>query len=126
MGIGGISALLSLLMLALIQRQFSMWNTTQEGYYFLSTGLYIVVLLILLIGVSWGLRAGEAAEELWKVIGGIVVGIVSLATAYYVFTGLVLNGGVNVIFTALVSVVITITVNTIFYLILNVSDKRLS
>ena len=125
-GIGGISTLLSLLMLALIQRQFSMWNATREGYYFLSTGLYIVVLLVLLLGVSWGLRTGEAAEQIWKATSGIIVAIVSLATAYYVITGFALGGGVNSTFAALVSVVTAIAVNMIFYLTLNLSDKRLS
>jgi len=125
-GIGGISTLLSLLMLALIQRQFSMWNTTQEGYYALSTGLYVVVLVVLLIGVSWGLKTGEAAERIWKATAGVVTSIVSFVTAYYLITGIALGGGVNSTYSALVSIATIVPVLLIFAFVLGVSKTRRS
>lgn len=125
-GIGGISTLLSLLMLALIQRQFSMWNITQEGYYLLSTGLYVVVLMIFLIGVSWGLKTGASAERIWKATGGLVTSIVSFATVYYVTNGFILGGGVNVIYSAGVSMMTMTVALLIFFFVLGVSKTKLS
>ena len=125
-GIGGISTLLSLLMLALIQRQFSMWNITQDGYYILSTGLYVVVLMIFLIGVSWGLKTGKTAERIWKATGGLVTSIVSFATVYYVIDAFILGGGVNEIYSAGVSISTMTVALLIFFFVLGVSKTKLS
>ena len=125
-GIGGISTLLSLLMLALIQRQFSMWNITQDGYYILSTGLYVVVLMIFLIGVSWGLKTGKTAERIWKATGGLVTSIVSFATVYYAIDAFILGGGVNEIYSAGVSISTMTVALLIFFFVLGVSKTKLS
>jgi len=125
-GIGGISTLLSLLMLALIQRQFSMWNITQDGYYILSTGLYVVVLMIFLIGVSWGLKTGKTAERIWKATGGLVTSIVSFATVYYAIDAFILGGGVNEIYSAGVSISTMTAALLIFFFVLGVSKTKLS
>ena len=125
-GIGGISTLLSLLMLALIQRQFSMWNITQDGYYILSTGLYVVVLMIFLIGVSWGLKTGKTAERIWKATGGLVTSIVSFATVYYVIDAFILGGGINEIYSAGVSISTMTVALLIFFFVLGVSKTKLS
>jgi len=125
-GVGGISTLLSLLMLALIQRQFSMWNITQDGYYILSTGLYVVVLMIFLIGVSWGLKTGKTAERIWKATGGLVTSIVSFATVYYAIDAFILGGGVNEIYSAGVSISTMTAALLIFFFVLGVSKTKLS
>jgi hypothetical protein len=103
-----------------------MWNVTQEGYYLLSTGLFILVLLVFLIGVSWGLKTGEAAERIWKATAGGVTSIVSFVTLYNVTTGILLDGGVNSTYSAIVSIGTIVPVLFIFAFVLGVSKTRRS
>lgn len=100
--LGGIvSGLFFLLMLGLINRQYGVWSLTQDGYYLVSTGLYLVVAVVFFAGVTWGFFLGEKAEKVFGGGVGIIIAIVGLLAVYNWVTGQVLGSDVNAVFAAL-------------------------
>lgn len=90
---GGLSVLITALVLALLVRAVGLWTTTGDLFYITSAGFYAIVTAILLVGVAWGFRNGESAEGLYAGIVGVLSVGSMLGAAYYFFTGFVLGSG---------------------------------
>lgn len=97
-----IAVLFLLLMLGLINRQYGMWSLTQDGYYLLSTGIYLIVAVIFYAGTAWGFTSGEKAERVFAGGAGLVTILAFLAAAYFWFTGLVIGRDRVAIYAAIV------------------------
>jgi hypothetical protein len=100
--VGGIAGLVLALGLLLINRQLNLWFTTGDGYYLVSTGLFLLIMSVLWAGVAWGFFAGERAKRTFNATIGIVMLGCYVAALYFWITGLLLGGNVDDIFSALV------------------------
>lgn len=99
---GVIASVLLVVMVLLILRQYRMWSLTGDGYYLVSTGLYIVVATVFLAVVAWGLLSKDRAERVFVGVGSITASVVMLAASYHWVTGRLLRTNPHEVFGALV------------------------
>jgi hypothetical protein len=59
---GTISGVILLFWILLIDRQYEMWSLTRDGYYLVSTGVYLAIGLAFFAGVVWGLTSALSSE----------------------------------------------------------------
>ena len=88
---GGLSVLITALVVLLLVRSVGLWTTTGDPFYITSVGFYAIVAAILLVGVAWGFRTGESAEKLYMGSVGVLSVGSMLGAAYYFITGFVLG-----------------------------------
>lgn len=100
---GGVIASIPLVvMVLLIPRQYQMWSLTEDGFYLVTTGVYIIIAAISLAGTSWGLLSKDHAQRVFVGGGCIVASLTLFVASYHWFTGLVLRTNPNGVFSALV------------------------
>jgi len=99
--IGGVvSGLLTLLFIGIVPRQVNLWSVTQDRYYVVSIGIYLILALICFAGVAWGFWNGEKANKMYGVVGTLVASGLGFVAVYYWITGFVLSRDVISIFIA--------------------------
>jgi len=69
----------------------NLWSVTQDRYYVVSVGIYLILALICFIGVAWGFWQGEKAGKVYGVIGTLVASGLGFVGVYYWITGFVLS-----------------------------------
>ncbi len=122
--LGGIVAgLLLLLMFGLINRQYRMWSLTRDGYYLVSTGIYLVVAVVFYAGTTWGFTSGEQAERIFAGGAGLMTSIAFLAAAYFWFTGRIFGDDRMAIFSALVWTLTAVVLAIVSVIIIKVAQK---
>jgi hypothetical protein len=114
---GSIAGLVIAFGLLLISRQINLFFTTRDGYYLVSTGLFLLIMSILWAGVAWGFFTGERAEGIFGAPIGIVILGCFVAALYYWITGLVLRGNVDDIFSALVWTITGVSISFVSIII---------
>lgn len=100
--VGSVAGLVILFGILLTSRQLRLWSLTGDGYYLVSGGLFIVIMVVLWAAVAWGFFRGERAKRLFGVIAGVAGLACFLAAAYFWITGSVFGSDVNAVFSALV------------------------
>lgn len=98
---GVIFGFLTLLLFAIVPRQVNLWSVTQDRYYVVSIGIYLILALICFIGVAWGFWKGEKAEKVYGVVGTLVASGTIFVAVYYWITGFVLSRDLISIFIAI-------------------------
>jgi hypothetical protein len=88
---GVVAGLLTLLFIGIVPRQVNLWSVTQDQYYVVSIGIYLILGLICFIGVAWGFWQGEKANKVYGVIGTLVASGLGFVAVYYWITGFVLS-----------------------------------
>ena len=124
---GVISALMFLLFLAIVPRQVNLWSVTQDRYYIVSIGVYLILALICFTGVAWGFWQGEKAGKMYGVVGTLVVSGLGFVAVYYMITGFVLSRDLISIFIAITmffwGIVILVLVAAIRKIASKISDS---
>lgn len=88
---GVVAGLFTLLFIGIVPRQVNLWSVTQDRYYVISVGIYLILALICFIGVAWGFWQGEKANKVYGVVGTFVASGLGLVAVYYWITGFVLG-----------------------------------
>lgn len=99
---GVISGLIVAFWGLLILRQLGQWSATGDGYYLVSSGMFVVIVVLLWAGVAWGFFRGERAKQVFGGVAALVGMLCFLASLYFWVTGRVIGNDVNAIVSALV------------------------
>lgn len=120
---GVISGLLTLLFIGIVPRQVNLWSVTQDQYYVVSIGIYLILGLICFTGVAWGFWQGEKAGKVYGVVGALVASGTIFVALYYWITGFVLSRDQISIFIAITMFFWGIVIFGVVALIQKVASK---
>lgn len=98
---GVVAGLLTLLFIGIVPRQVNLWSGTQDQYYVVSIGIYLILALICFAGVAWGFWQGEKANKVYGIAGTLVASGLGFVAVYYWITGFVLSRDLISIFIAI-------------------------